>query len=59
MRFTLHLTILFMGAVFMVDSSKLAAAEEVDPEQAVCGALREPLATISILVVAAYGRSPQ
>ena len=44
MRFTLHLMILFMGAVFMVDSSKLAAAEEVDPEQAVCGALREPLA---------------
>lgn len=44
MRYTLHLTILFMGAVFMVGSSKLAVAGEVDSEKTVCGALREPLA---------------
>jgi alpha/beta superfamily hydrolase len=44
MRYTLYLTILFIGAIFMVDSSNLSADEQVDSEQAVCGALREPLA---------------
>ncbi len=44
MRCKLYLTIVFMGAVFMIDSSKLGAEVRFDSEQTVCGAIREPLA---------------
>jgi len=40
----LRLTVFFLAVMFMTDSSKPASAADVDAEQAVCGALREPLA---------------
>ena len=39
-----HLTILIIGVIFFVNSPRMAVAEEFDFEQAVCGAIREPLA---------------
>ncbi len=39
-----HLTILIMGVMFLAGNPNLVVAEEFDFEQAVCGAVREPLA---------------
>lgn len=39
-----HLTILIIGVIFFVSSPKMVVAEDFDFEQAVCGAIREPLA---------------
>jgi len=40
----MRIRFLFLAIMFMADSSKPAAAEAVNAEQAVCGAIREPLA---------------